>query len=164
MLRNPAYIGKACFGKTEDANRVGGTYSTAAPAGGGYSNRCGANQEQPNKEWIEIGVPALITEVQFAFAQERLETNKRFSQRRTIEPSLLQSMLVCERAAGLRPVSNFDPHQQAETVLLPLSRFGRMAAPQWSCLQQSACSPRSPGSSCLDGDCQITGGSSPHRR
>jgi site-specific DNA recombinase len=39
----------------------------------------------------------LISEETFALAQEQLEQNKRHSPRRTIEPSLLQGMLVCER-------------------------------------------------------------------
>jgi site-specific DNA recombinase len=95
MLRNPAYVGKACFGKTERKPRQ--RITRPLRQRGGYCNRCGANQERPRQEWIEIGVPALIGETIFALAQERLEVNKRFSQRRTIEPSLLQSMLVCER-------------------------------------------------------------------
>jgi site-specific DNA recombinase len=95
MLRNPAYVGKACFGKTERKARQ--RITRPLRQRGGYSNRCGANQERPRQEWIEISVPALIDEATFALAQERLEANKKFSQRRTIEPSLLQSMLVCER-------------------------------------------------------------------
>jgi site-specific DNA recombinase len=95
MLRNPAYIGKACFGKT--ARKARQRITRPLRQRGGYSNRCGANQERPREEWIEIPVPALIDEATFALAQERLEANKKFSQRRTIEPSLLQSMLVCER-------------------------------------------------------------------
>jgi site-specific DNA recombinase len=42
-------------------------------------------------------VPALISEEIFALAQEQLGQNKRHSPRRTIEPSLLQGMLICER-------------------------------------------------------------------
>jgi site-specific DNA recombinase len=95
MLRNPAYVGKACFGKTERKPRQ--RITRPLRQRGGYANRCGSNQERPRPEWIEIDVPALIGEATFALAQERLETNKRFSQRRTIEPSLLQSLLVCER-------------------------------------------------------------------
>jgi hypothetical protein len=48
-------------------------------------------------EWIEIPVPALVTEATFALAQEQFEKNKRFSPRRTLEPSLLQGLLVCQR-------------------------------------------------------------------
>jgi site-specific DNA recombinase len=95
MLRNPAYIGKACFGKTERKPRQRITRRLRQK--GGYSNRCGANQERPREEWIEIPVPALIDETSFALAQERLESNKRYSQRRTIQPSLLQGILVCGR-------------------------------------------------------------------
>ena len=88
MLRNPAYIGKACFGKTEHKARQ--RITRPLRQRGGYCNRSGANQERPKPEWIEISVPALIAEAGFALAQERLGTNKQFSQRRTIEPSLLQ--------------------------------------------------------------------------
>jgi site-specific DNA recombinase len=44
-----------------------------------------------------MAVPALVSEATFALAQEQLERNKHHSPRRTIEPSLLQGMLVCER-------------------------------------------------------------------
>jgi site-specific DNA recombinase len=95
MLANPAYVGKACFGKTERKPRQRITRPLRQK--GGYSNRCGANQERPRAEWIEIGVPPLINETTFTLAEEQLEKNQRFSQRRTIEPSLLQGMLVCAR-------------------------------------------------------------------
>jgi site-specific DNA recombinase len=39
----------------------------------------------------------LVSEVTFALAQEQFEKNKRFSPRRTLEPSLLQGLLVCQR-------------------------------------------------------------------
>jgi len=42
-------------------------------------------------------VPALVSESTFALAQEQLERNKHHSPRRTVEPSLLQGMLVCEK-------------------------------------------------------------------
>ena len=95
MLRNPAYVGKACFGKTERKPRQ--RITRALRQKGGYTNRCGASQERPREEWIEISVPPLIEEATFALAQEQLEKNKRFSQRRTIEPTLLQGILVCAR-------------------------------------------------------------------
>ena len=93
LLRNPAYVGRACFGKTERRPRQ--KVTRALRQKGGYSQRCGANQERPREEWIEIPVPALISEATFCLAQEQLENNKRFAARRTIEPSLLQGMLVC---------------------------------------------------------------------
>jgi site-specific DNA recombinase len=39
----------------------------------------------------------LVSEEIFALAQEQLEKNKKHSLRRTIEPTLLQGMLVCEQ-------------------------------------------------------------------
>jgi site-specific DNA recombinase len=63
----------------------------------GLASRDSANHERPRQDWIEIAVPALVSEETFALAQEQLEQNKRHSPRRTIEPTLLQGMLVCER-------------------------------------------------------------------
>jgi site-specific DNA recombinase len=51
----------------------------------------------PREEWIEVPVPALVSEEMFALAQEQLEKNKQHSPRRTVEPTLLQGMLVCEQ-------------------------------------------------------------------
>jgi site-specific DNA recombinase len=93
MLRNPAYMGKACFGKTESAPRQRTTRPLRQR--GGFSPRCSTNRERPRHEWIEIPVPAIISEETFALAEERLEDNKRFSKRRTIDPTLLHGMLVC---------------------------------------------------------------------
>ena len=95
MLRNPAYSGKACFGKTEKAERQRMTRPLRQR--GDYAPRSSANRERPREDWIEIAVPALVSEEQFALAQEQLEHNKRHSPRRTREPTLLQSMLVCKR-------------------------------------------------------------------
>lgn len=93
MLRNPAYKGLACFGKTEIAPRQ--RITRPLRQRGGFSPRGCCNRERPRQEWIEIAVPAIISEETFALAEERLEQNKRFSTRRTIEPTLLQGMLVC---------------------------------------------------------------------
>jgi len=93
MLRNPAYKGKACFGKTERAERK--KITRPLRRRGGFSPRCGAHRERPRQDWIEIPVPPIVSEERFALAQERLEQNRQYSPRRTIEPTLLQGMLVC---------------------------------------------------------------------
>jgi site-specific DNA recombinase len=95
MLRNPAYKGMACFGKTESAERQ--KITRPLRQRGGYSPRSSANRERPREDWIEIPVPALVDEASFALAEEKLEHNKRHSPRRTVEPTLLQGMLVCKR-------------------------------------------------------------------
>jgi len=95
MLRNPAYRGRACYGKTELRPRQ--RITRALRKRPGLASRDSANHERPRQDWIEIAVPALLSEETFDLAQEQLEQNKRHSSRRTIEPSLLQGMLVCER-------------------------------------------------------------------
>ena len=93
MLRNPAYKGTACFGKTERTERKKTTRRLRQR--GGFSPRCGASRERPRQDWIEIPVPALVDEQTFELAQERLAENQRFSSRNTKEPTLLQGVLVC---------------------------------------------------------------------
>ena len=58
MLRNPAYEGKACFGKTERAERR--KITRPLRQRGGFSPRVSASRERPRAEWIEISVPALV--------------------------------------------------------------------------------------------------------
>jgi len=95
MLRNPAYQGKACYGKTELRPRQ--RITRPLRQRNGIANRNSANHERPRSEWIEVPVPALVSEETFALAQEQLAKNKHHSPRRTIEPTLLQGMLVCQQ-------------------------------------------------------------------
>jgi len=95
ILRNPAYQGKACYGKTELRPRQ--RITRALRQRNGIPTRSSANHERPHSEWIEVPVPALVSEEAFALAQEQLKKNKVHSLRRTIEPTLLQGMLVCQR-------------------------------------------------------------------
>src|SRR2546426_7639513 len=92
ILRNPAYQGKACFGKTELRPRQ--RITRPLRQRNRASNRNSANHERPRQDWIEIPVPALVSETTFALAQEQLQKNKHHSPRRTIDPILLGGMLV----------------------------------------------------------------------
>ena len=120
MLRNPAYKGRACFGKTEIRPRQ--RITRPLRQRNGISNRNSANHERPRQDWIEIAVPPLISEEIFALAQEQLEKNKRHSPRRTIEPTLLQGILVCAHC-GYGILSDLNADIQAKDLLLPLLRF-----------------------------------------
>ena len=95
MLRNPAYYGRACYGKTGTGSRQRVTRPLRKP--GKFAGRQVGGLERPREEWIEIPVPALVSAEQFEQAQEQLEANKRHATRRTKEPTLLQGMLVCRR-------------------------------------------------------------------
>jgi site-specific DNA recombinase len=95
MLRNPAYKGTACYGKTKTTERK--KITRPLRKRGGFSPRCSCNVERPKKDWIEIPVPAIVSPDVFSRAQETLEENKRYSQRRTKEPTLLQGMMACNK-------------------------------------------------------------------
>ena len=97
MLRNPAYKGKACFGKTQVAPRQRVTRPLRLR--GGVANRNSANHERPREDWIEIPVPAIVSEETFALAGERLETNKIHSPRRTRVPSVVQGLVSCSKCS-----------------------------------------------------------------
>lgn len=56
-----------------------------------------AGHERPREEWIEIPVPALVSQDSFDRAQELLQENKVRSRRRTIEPSVVQGLVSCQK-------------------------------------------------------------------
>jgi site-specific DNA recombinase len=95
MLRNPAYRGAAAFGKTRIAGRMRVTRALRRRGAIVSSNSIG--HERPREEWIEIPVPALVSEDTFARAQELLEQNKIRSRRRTITPSIVQGLVSCQK-------------------------------------------------------------------
>jgi site-specific DNA recombinase len=82
LLRNPAYRGLACFGKTRASART--RVMRPQRRRGVTSPSTTAGHERAREEWIEIPVPALVTEESFARAQELLYHNKIRSRRRTI--------------------------------------------------------------------------------
>ena len=95
VLRNSAYRGVACFGKT----RVSARTRVIRPQRrrGVTTPSMTAGHERPREEWIEIPVPALVSEESFARAQELLQENKIRSRRRTIEPSVVQGLVSCQK-------------------------------------------------------------------
>jgi site-specific DNA recombinase len=95
MLRNPAYKGEACFGKTMIAPRQRVTRPLRR-RGGTASRTCGGH-ERPREDWIKIAVPPIVSEETFALAQERLAANKVHARRRTITPSIVQGLVSCAK-------------------------------------------------------------------
>ena len=94
MLRNPAYQGRAVFGKTQiihqqpSLNRVARLQGRTTP-------RAVKAVDRPRGEWIEIAVPAIVSGDTFARVAQRLEDNKRFASRNSKVPSLLQGLAAC---------------------------------------------------------------------
>jgi site-specific DNA recombinase len=95
VLRNSAYRGVACFGKTRASSRA--RVIRPQRRRGVVTPSMTAGHERPREEWIEIPVPALVSEESFARAQELLQENKIRSRRRTIEPSIVQGMVSCQK-------------------------------------------------------------------
>ena len=95
ILHNPAYRGAAAFGKTRVAGRV--RVTRAMRRRGGFVSSESDGHERPREEWIEIPVPALVSEESFARAQELLHENKIRSRRRTITPSVVQGLVSCQK-------------------------------------------------------------------
>jgi site-specific DNA recombinase len=95
VLRNPAYRGVACFGKTRASART--RVMRPQRRRGVTAPTMTEGHERPREEWIEIPVPALVNEESFARAQELLQENKIRSRRRTIEPSVVQGLVSCQK-------------------------------------------------------------------
>ena len=96
MLRNPAYIGKACFGKTRAAPRQ--RITRPLRLRGGVATRNSASHELPRAEWIEIPVPPIICEETYALAAEACSpTRKKHAPRRTVTPSVVQGLVSCAK-------------------------------------------------------------------
>jgi len=95
MLRNPAYKGTACFGKTKAAERQRTTRPLRLR--GGAISRQSASHEQPRDQWIQIPVPAIVSPETFSLAEELLQANKLHAPRRTITPSLVQGLISCQK-------------------------------------------------------------------
>ena len=94
MLRNPAYAGRAVFGKTmivhesPARNRVARLQGRSTPRASKTVNR-------PRAEGSEIPVPAIVSEDTIDRVAQRLADNKRFASRNSRNPSLLQGLAAC---------------------------------------------------------------------
>ena len=96
ILRNPAYKGTACFNKTQTGPKQKLTKPFRLSGRAVHGDKS-SSHERPRDQWIEIPVPAIVSEETLALAAERLADNKRFAPRRTIEPSIVQGLVSCRK-------------------------------------------------------------------
>jgi site-specific DNA recombinase len=94
MLRNPAYAGRAAFGKTMAIAKPAGL-NRRARLQGRTTPRPITTVDRPREQWIAIAVPAIVSDETFARVAHRLADNKRFATRSSKEPSLLQGLAAC---------------------------------------------------------------------
>ena len=95
ILRNPAYMGKAAYGKTECAERgrllrpIRGKDPTPRRPRSTYHDKA-------PEDWIFVDVPPIVSTETFTAAGEQLERNKRLSTRNARgKRYLLQGLTVC---------------------------------------------------------------------
>jgi len=94
MLKNPAYMGTAAFGKT----RVGPLRPRLRAQRGRrlQPRRAYATYEVPAEEWMRLPVPPLVEVELFAAVQEQLRDNQRRArQRQRGARYLLQGLVMC---------------------------------------------------------------------
>jgi DNA invertase Pin-like site-specific DNA recombinase len=94
MLGNPAYAGRAIFGKTMVVHDSPGL-NRRARLEGRATPRATKTVDRPVQEWTEIPVPAIVTTETFERVAQRLADNKRFASRNSKVPSLLQGLAAC---------------------------------------------------------------------
>ncbi|SEC26777.1 site-specific DNA recombinase [Rhodococcus jostii] len=94
MLRNPAYAGRAVFGKTMVVHESPGL-NRVARLQGRSTPRASKTVDRPRDQWTEIAVPAIVTDETFDRVARRLADNKRFASRNSKTPSLLQGLAAC---------------------------------------------------------------------
>lgn len=94
MLRNPAYAGRAVFGKTMVVHESPGL-NRAARLVGRETPKASKTVDRPRDQWTEILVPAIVSEETFDRVAARLADNKRFASRNSKVPSLLQGLAAC---------------------------------------------------------------------
>ena len=108
MLKNPAYMGQAAFGKTQ----VGPLQPRLRAQRGGslQPRRAYSTNDVPREEWISVPVPALVSEELFAAGQGQLEENRqRARQGQRGARYLLQGLVLCQHCGYAyygKPVSS----------------------------------------------------------
>jgi site-specific DNA recombinase len=95
ILKNPAYMGSAAFGKTRQ-----GPLRPKLRAQRGrplQPRRAVSDYDVPPPDWIHIPVPAIVTPEVFAAVQEQLQENRQHArQSRRGARYLLQGLLQCQ--------------------------------------------------------------------
>ena len=112
MLKNPAYVGSAGFGKTR-----AGPLQPRLRAQRGRAlqpRRAVSTTDVPAGDWLSIPVPPLIDSVLFAAVQDQLVENRQHArQRQRGARYLLQGLVVCARCGYAfygKPVSRAQAH------------------------------------------------------
>jgi len=92
ILRNPAYIGQAAYGRT----RSGPVRKRPRPVRNASSRRVRGVYSTPPEQWVRLPVPAIVDSQSFAAVAEQLEENRLRNRRRAGSVGgLLAGLTVC---------------------------------------------------------------------
>ena len=98
MLKNPAYKGHACYGKTASVEPQLENRRSRLRLVGARSRH--SSRRAPQEKWISIQVPAIVPESLFEAAQEQLEASRKLSQRNSTPGRyLLRGLLICKHCS-----------------------------------------------------------------
>ncbi len=123
MLRNPAYAGRACFGKTMRAEQTAGLNRTARQAGRATPPQLTIT-DRPRQHWLEIPVPALVDQDTWGRGSSGGWRTTSASPRATRIPRCCMGSAPVPAAAT--PTTDLDAHLDQEDLLLRLSGLGRL--------------------------------------
>jgi site-specific DNA recombinase len=99
ILKNPAYIGQAAFGKTREVPRQAQLLRPLRRKQS-QSRRTTSTRDVPSQEWIHIPVPALVEESLFVTVAEQLAENRRHARQGQRGARYLLQGLVCCQQCG----------------------------------------------------------------
>jgi site-specific DNA recombinase len=99
ILKNPAYIGQAAFGKTHEVPRQARLLRPLRGKGTS-SRRMTSTRDVNPQEWIRIPVPTLVEESLFAAVQEQLTENRSHARQGQRGARYLLQGLVCCQQCG----------------------------------------------------------------
>ncbi|WP_438016617.1 recombinase family protein [Sorangium sp. So ce315] len=96
LLRNPAYMGQAAYGKSESVESRPLRPRRSKPRVARGDAR--PHRRRPADQWISIPVPPIVPAEVFAAAREQVMRNRQLSQRHARgQRYLLQGLVVCAR-------------------------------------------------------------------
>ena len=96
ILKNPAYIGKAAYGKTRTGSRR--PRLRVQRGDPEHPRRAYSCYKVPRDQWVSIPVPALVDGNLFDVVQQQLtENQKRNRERKRGAKYLLQGLVVCQK-------------------------------------------------------------------
>lgn len=123
ILKNPAYIGKAAYRKTQSVPRNRATKLSRDH--GRYPKHVNSSsRDRSENEWIHIPVPRIVGDKIFERCRRQLEENKKFSPRNNKKYEYLLTGLVHCKQCGMRSMAR--SHRLRDTSAATTAALDKM--------------------------------------